>query len=168
MPAHVPDSGLIGWFPCPSMPPDPLEMRSRPASLGRALRLGLWAVLGAGAFVVAGALVTAMLPELCANTEAARVDHPAGRGDVVLFRRNCGATTGFSAHVTLVAPGTPVDGLYGDALVATGDPLREGWSLVVEDGAVVLTHPGPTPPLARFGGAVYGVPLRLRGAPAAE
>ena len=41
----------------------------------------------------------------CENTILTRVDAPNGRHSAVVFRRDCGATTGFSAQVSVLKRG---------------------------------------------------------------
>jgi hypothetical protein len=47
--------------------------------------------------------------DICSNTEVARSTSPDGRFDAVLFQRDCGATTGFSSQISLVAAGENID-----------------------------------------------------------
>lgn len=65
-------------------------------------------------------LASCARPEVCENTEVARMTAPDGRHDAVLFKRDCGATTGFSSQVSIVRRGAKVDG-GGNVLIADGD-----------------------------------------------
>ena len=64
----------------------------------------------------------------CANAEASTIATPDGRLRAVVFSRDCGATTGFSTHVSVV-PGRerlPNDG--GNVLVLDGQvKLEVSW-----------------------------------------
>jgi len=58
---------------------------------------------------------------LCVNTEIRRLASPDGRLEAVLFERNCGATTGFSSQVSILAAGAALDPVGGNALVIDAD-----------------------------------------------
>ncbi|MGC4094638.1 MAG: hypothetical protein QM756_43325 [Polyangiaceae bacterium] len=46
----------------------------------------------------------------CTNTTVARVPAPEGGREAVLFRRDCGATTGFATHVSILPVGAEAEG----------------------------------------------------------
>lgn len=48
--------------------------------------------------------------DLCSNEVIGRVDAPGGRKSAVLFNRDCGATTDFSSHVSILALGAKPEG----------------------------------------------------------
>jgi len=66
---------------------------------------------------------------MCENEQVASVSSPSGSARAVVFNRNCGATTGFNAQVSILS-GTeklPNDG--GNALILDGSaPLRVHWA----------------------------------------
>lgn len=72
-------------------------------------------------------LLAAMAPALagcdlhaCGNQVLRTVTAPDGRHAAAIFRRDCGATTGFSIQVSLVGPGEAPAG-SGDLFVAGGE-----------------------------------------------
>ncbi len=70
------------------------------------VRTILW--LGAGFTVLAAVGVFAVwlflkdLPDPCGNTEIAEYTSPDGTKKLVVFERDCGATTGFNTHASLL------------------------------------------------------------------
>ena len=64
----------------------------------------------------------------CKNTVVKSIDAPDGRWRAVLFERSCGATTGFTTQISILAKGAPVKG-SGNVFVADqGDPAyRTAW-----------------------------------------
>ena len=63
-------------------------------------------------------IITGCLGESgCANTEQTRVHSPNGAFDVVVFVRDCGATTDYSAQVALVPAGAPVADAPGNVFI---------------------------------------------------
>ena len=68
----------------------------------------------------------------CTNTERARVRSPDGRREAVVFGRACGARTGVSAQVALVAPGERAVGV-GNVFAAERDvPVAVRWEGATE------------------------------------
>jgi hypothetical protein len=57
---------------------------------------------GCGAALAAAALVTSGCVKLCENQTLSEHPSPDGRLNVVVFERNCGATTPFVTHVSLL------------------------------------------------------------------
>lgn len=53
----------------------------------------------------------------CGNTEKTRVTAPNGAWDAVVYVRDCGATTGYSSHVSLVKRGRQVPNRAGNIVV---------------------------------------------------
>lgn len=66
---------------------------------------------------------------LCGNTEILRLTSPDGRHDAILFEHNCGATTDFTTHVSVLPAGTELDDDGGNAFAAEpGDTgARADW-----------------------------------------
>jgi hypothetical protein len=56
----------------------------------------------------------------CSNAIVARADAPDGRHTAILFQRDCGATTGFSTHISIMAAGEQPTG-SGNAFRADTD-----------------------------------------------
>src|SRR5687767_14406824 len=59
---------------------------------------------------------------LCANDILSEARSPDGRARAIVFRRSCGATTGFSTQVSVVRGTEPLPNDPGNVFVA--DPLR--------------------------------------------
>jgi hypothetical protein len=63
-----------------------------------------------------------MLPsgcaELCGNERLSEHPSPDGRLNAVVFQRECGATTGFGTHVSLLRAGERLPNESGNILVA--------------------------------------------------
>lgn len=75
----------------------------------------------------------------CGNEVAARTVSPTGKMDVVVYNRNCGATTGFNTQVSIVPAGQDPKG-SGSVLVLDGTaPLRVNWA---SEAAVTLSGLG--------------------------
>jgi hypothetical protein len=74
---------------------------------------------------------------MCANTMVASSASPDGRWKVVLFERSCGATTGFSSQISLIATNKEHGNDSGNIYIAKGYP--EGYTIVWEsDTSVVI------------------------------
>jgi hypothetical protein len=58
--------------------------------------------------------------DACGNTLIGRVDAPDGQHSAVLFQRDCGATTSFSTHVSVLDQGAKLTG-SGNAFSADDD-----------------------------------------------
>lgn len=98
--------------------------------------------------------VASLLDGLCANTLVERILAPDGRREAVLFARNCGATTGYSTHVSVFAAGDSLPNEAGNVFAADladgGTPAPWGGPMVelrwTEANALVVRHD----PLARI------------------
>lgn len=71
------------------------------------------------AIVGLAALVSACSDQ-CANTIVSSTDSPDGSHSAILFQRDCGATTGFSTQISVVAKGETLSG-SGNAFRADDD-----------------------------------------------
>ena len=78
-------------------------------------------------------LLFAMLPlgacdtiDGCGNTVASRLLSPDGKHAAILFERNCGATTGFSTQVSIVAANASPGG-KGNTYIANGGSTPAPW-----------------------------------------
>ncbi len=68
-----------------------------PPALGGSIKQAV-AIVGLAALVSA-------CSDPCANTVVSKVDSPDGLHSAILFQRDCGATTGFSTQISIVAKG---------------------------------------------------------------
>lgn len=71
--------------------------------------------------IIAGILwfaANSLLAGLCNSTEIARLTAPDGRHDAVLFEHNCGATTDFATHVSVLPAGALLGARAGNAFAA--------------------------------------------------
>lgn len=83
----------------------------------------------------------------CGSTEITRLPAPDGRHDAVLFEHNCGATTDFATHVSILPAGAPPGDAPGNDFAAgPGDGVRADWGgppvdvRWATDGALVITY----------------------------
>lgn len=60
--------------------------------------------------LAAAVLTLSSCSDTCSNTQISRADAPDGLHSAVMFQRDCGATTGFSTQVSIVAPGEQPSG----------------------------------------------------------
>jgi len=82
--------------------------------------------------LIAGVLwyaANSLLAGLCGSTEVIRLTSPDGRHDAVRFERNCGATTDFATHVSVLPVGAALGNEAGNAFAAqVGEPgIRAAW-----------------------------------------
>lgn len=86
-------------------------------------RILLFAVLTC--LAVAG-MAWLVLPDdsMCGNQQTGSWASPDATRRVVVFRRDCGATTGFSTHVSLLGVGDPLPPGGGNVFVADSDHGR--------------------------------------------
>lgn len=66
---------------------------------------------------------------LCGNTVVADLRSPDGQHRAVLFERNCGATTGFSAQVSILGTSEKLRNESGNVMTAGGDPRNGTWAI---------------------------------------
>lgn len=62
------------------------------------------------------------LPDLCGNDEVREVVSPDGKFKAVKFRRSCGATTGYSTHVSILPASRQIPNKAGNILVVEDEP----------------------------------------------
>lgn len=92
----------------------------------------------------------------CENEVVQTTSSPSGRKQAVVFVRDCGATTGLSTQVSIVAGGVKVIGA-GNALVVEGRPsIQVRW---LTDSAVSLSRLGPGR-IFKQESEVYGTSIR--------
>jgi len=75
-------------------------------------------IFGLGYYFVSG---------MCANTVISSSTSPNGKWKVVLFERNCGATTGFSTQISLLESGEKLTNEAGNIYITEGYP--KGYTL---------------------------------------
>jgi hypothetical protein len=89
-----------------------------------------------------------LLAALCGSTEILRLTSPDGRHDAVLFEHNCGATTDFATHVSVLPAGAPLGNEAGNAFAAEaghsgrraawgGPPVEVTWGA---DGRLAIRY----------------------------
>src|SRR5438093_11136049 len=81
--------------------------------------LGLAAVLG-----VAYCGLASFGSGMCGNKQIAGSDSPDRRAKVVVFERDCGATTDFSTQVVILPPGEELGNRSGNVFVVDSDHGR--------------------------------------------
>ncbi len=59
---------------------------------------------------------------LCANEQLSESTSPSGRLRAVTFRRDCGATTGFSTQVSVLVASKPLPNEAGNVFIIEGEP----------------------------------------------
>jgi len=81
--------------------------------IGISIGLFLIAMFGVGYYFASG---------MCANSVVTSATSPNGKWEVVVFERNCGATTGFSSQISLIEAGEELDDEAGNIYIAEGYP----------------------------------------------
>ncbi|MFT4039925.1 MAG: hypothetical protein QM692_17230 [Thermomicrobiales bacterium] len=106
---------------------------------------------------------------MCGSTEITRLPAPNGRHDAVLFEHNCGATTDFATHVSVIPTSAPLSDAPGNAFAAgPGDGPRADWGgppvtlRWAADGALVIGY-GAGAEVFTAVERVDGVAVRLNG-----
>ena len=89
------------------------------------------------------------VPDMCANEVISESSSPDGGKRLVVFQRDCGATTGFTTQASVLASNTPLPNKGGNLYVSDtnhgaapngpggGPSLKVTW---VSSQSVVLTH----------------------------
>lgn len=89
------------------------------AHLLKIVGVGLGALLAVvGIPVLVLALLLSGTDDFCGNSPLLEVPSPSGDWKVVVFERNCGATTGFSTQVSVIKAGTSLPNEGGNLFVA--------------------------------------------------
>ena len=84
--------------------------------------------LAAGMVTLVAAAIAWFLWNSCGNVEQQRVSSPGGDRDIVVFERNCGATTDFSTQVSIIRRGAGLPHGAGNAYIyGHRVPLDVGW-----------------------------------------
>jgi len=63
-----------------------------------------------------------LFSDMCVNTIVNASTSPNGKWKVVLFERNCGATTGFSSQISLIKADKELNNGAGNIYIADGYP----------------------------------------------
>jgi|SRR4029077_9286560 hypothetical protein len=76
---------------------------------------------------------------LCGNKIGYEEKSPSGKLKAVVFERDCGATTGFTTHVSILPNNDTLQNQPGNSFIGKGDlSIRLKWE---SDGKLVLTYP---------------------------
>jgi hypothetical protein len=78
-------------------------------------------VVGVAVGVGAWRMVATSAAALCANRVLRTIPAPDGANRAVIFERDCGATTGFSTQVDVLATDEPLPDTVGNAFIADDD-----------------------------------------------
>ncbi|TBR17307.1 MAG: hypothetical protein EPO57_09325 [Chitinophagaceae bacterium] len=113
-------------------------------------RIALWLGVSFVALSIIGAIsLWFFLPDLCANGLISELSSPDGGKRLVVFQRDCGATTGFSTQASVLPSSTPLPNKGGNLYVSDtnhgaapsgpggGPNLKVTW---ISNQSVVLTH----------------------------
>jgi hypothetical protein len=84
----------------------------------------LLTVVGIAASVVLWRVVASSAAGLCGNKVLRTIPAPDGASRAVIFKRDCGATTGFSTQVDVLATDAPLPDTAGNAFIADDDHGR--------------------------------------------
>ncbi|MCV2356926.1 hypothetical protein LNV09_22520 [Paucibacter sp. B2R-40] len=82
------------------------------------------------ALILAGISFTvfAGCSDLCGNDSSSSIVSPSGKLKVVVFSRDCGATTGFNTQLSIVQANAELPNEGGNTFIANGTvPLRIQW-----------------------------------------
>jgi hypothetical protein len=127
------------------------------------------------ALLVAGGVwyaASSLLAGLCGSTEITRLTAPDGRHDAVLFEHNCGATTDFATHVSILPAGAPLGDTAGNVFAAEagvtdarapwgGPPVEVTW----EPGGTLAIHYDATAEVFHTADMVDSVRIRAEASP---
>jgi len=72
--------------------------------------------------VTIGIAITYFIPEMCSNEIINTITSPDNKSKIILFGRNCGATTGFSTQISIVDNGETLGNEAGNIYIAEGRP----------------------------------------------
>jgi hypothetical protein len=87
----------------------------------RLVLIAFGGLAAASAVFVIGAVVFQTPPSVCGNEIVAEFPSPDATQKLVVFERDCGATSGFSTQVSLVASNTALPNEVGNVFVADTD-----------------------------------------------
>ncbi len=72
--------------------------------------------------LIIGVVVTYLFPDLCDNEIIKITTSPDNKYKLILFERNCGATTGFSTQISILKIGNNLEIQPGNIYIAKGYP----------------------------------------------
>jgi hypothetical protein len=99
---------------------------------------------------------------MCGNTIRYEQKSPGGKLKAVVFERDCGATTGLTTQVSIIAGNVILQNQSGNLFIAKGDlAIRLDWK---SDGELVLTYPRRAQPILKRD-AENGVAVRYETLP---
>lgn len=100
--------------------------------------------------------------DLCGNEEVSRTNSPTGELSVVVFVRECGATTGWSWQASLLRSDEPLSNRSGNILTTAGSPSLDLWKIQwVGDDVVTITIPSSVD-IRNMNKSVRGVKINYR------
>ena len=79
------------------------------------------AIAAAAVFVLGSGALEYLFSGMCGNHLVAEYVSPDGRAKLVVFQRDCGATTDFSTQASLVTPDAKLPGSGGNLFIADTD-----------------------------------------------
>ncbi len=100
------------------------------------------------------------LSPLCGNEIVQDVRSPDGRHRAMLFQRDCGATTGFSTHVSIVGVSKDLADDSGNVLVADGAPRDGSWKIRGHDAGTLTVTVDPYVEFRPVEANVEGITIR--------
>lgn len=106
--------------------------------------------------LLASAVFYCSEPDLCKNEIIAEYPSPDAAHRVVVFSRDCGATTGYSKHASILEKGQPLTNQGGNAFiteVADKSSISASWR---NNASVVLLY-HPSGKVFRMESEVHGV-----------
>jgi len=74
--------------------------------------------------IILGLVITYVAPDMCANEIYNEITSPDTNNKIVLFERNCGATTGFSSQISIIKNNENLKNDTGNIYIAKGKPLN--------------------------------------------
>lgn len=99
-----------------------------------------------------------MLEFECANEPTEEIASPDGSKKMVLFSRDCGATTGFNTQCSILANSEPLPDERGNVFVIDNGTAKVTW---VDDSSVLVTFEADVR-IFRQESAVGGVEVEYR------
>jgi hypothetical protein len=88
----------------------------------KALLVTVGIVLGALALSIGILIFILFNADMCGNTEYLSKTSPSGEHKVVMFERNCGATTDFSTQISILDGDATLENEAGNVFIIPGHP----------------------------------------------
>ena len=70
--------------------------------------------------IIIGVAITYFFPDMCGNEIIKTITSPSNKKKLVLFERNCGATTGFSTQISIINDNETLGNESGNIYIAEG------------------------------------------------